>query len=238
MSKPVSGGLSQQYRKALFDEVIPFWIRHSMDRECGGYFTCLGRDGSVYDRDKFVWLQARQVWMFASLYNRCEKRREWLGIAEHGAAFLTEHGRDDNGHWYFSLTRKGEPLVQPYNIFSDCFAAMGFGQYALAKGDDHARHLAKTTFDRILVRKAEPKGRYNKAVPGTRPMILLVEEPMPALSILFSMSGVKVPSALKRSTYALSPLTAPKTVQPAPRPKKNAVKPLPEPAALWNSSRK
>jgi len=27
--------------------VQPFWLRHPLDRECGGYFTCLDRRGEV-----------------------------------------------------------------------------------------------------------------------------------------------------------------------------------------------
>lgn len=158
------------YRRALLDGVIPFWEAHSIDRECGGYFTCLDRDGAVFDTDKFTWLQARQVWTFSMLYNRLEKRPGWLEIAGHGAEFLRRHGMDSAGDWYFSLDRRGNPLVQPYNIFSDCFAAMGFSQYALAAGDDSARDLALRTFRRILRRQDNPKGQYNKVVPGTRPL--------------------------------------------------------------------
>ena len=162
--------LARLYRAALLDDVIPFWERHSLDRECGGYFSCLDRDGSVYDTDKFTWLQARQVWTFSTLYNRLEKRREWLEIARHGADFLLEHAADGAGNWYFALTREGKPLVQPCNIFSDCFAAMAFGQYALASGDDEAKAVAERTFKNILRRQDNPKGKYSKAAPGTRPM--------------------------------------------------------------------
>ena len=162
--------LARHYHDALLNDVIPFWERHSIDRECGGYFTCLDRRGNVYDTDKFVWLQARQVWMFSALYNRLEKRPEWLDIARHGADFLRRHGSDDDGSWYFSLDRQGNPLVGPYNMFSDCFAAMAFSQYALAAGDEEAKELAQTTFQNILRRKGNPKGKYSKAVPGTRPL--------------------------------------------------------------------
>ena len=34
------------------------------------------RDGSVYDTDKFIWLQGREVWLFSMLYNKVEKRPE------------------------------------------------------------------------------------------------------------------------------------------------------------------
>lgn len=169
----VFDGLAELYRRMLLEDVIPFWESHSIDRECGGYFTCLDRAGDVYDTDKFIWLQARQVWTFAMLYNQLEKKKKWLDIARHGAAFLTRHGMDGEGNWYFALDRNGRPLVQPYNIFSDCFAAMAFSQYAMAAGDEKAKKLALQTYHNILRRKDNPKGKYSKAVPGTRPLVAL-----------------------------------------------------------------
>ena len=170
MSDPSYGELEQLYWDALLKDAIPFWERHSLDTECGGYFTCLDREGNIYDTDKFMWLQCRQVWMFSMLYNRVEKRSEWLDVARLGAEFLRRHGMDEHGDWYFSLTREGKPLVQPYNIFSDCFAAMAFSQYALATGEEEAKTIAARTFQRILKRIDNPKGKYTKAYPDTRPM--------------------------------------------------------------------
>jgi N-acylglucosamine 2-epimerase len=161
--------LHRLYTDALFNDVIPFWEKHSLDPE-GGYFTCLDRQGGVYDTDKFVWLQGRQAWMFALLYHTVERKEQWLTIARHGIDFLRAHGRDGKGNWYFALTRHGEPLVQPCNIFSDCFAAMAFGQYALATRDEEAREIARVTFHNILSRKEHPKGSWSKQFPGTRPM--------------------------------------------------------------------
>jgi N-acylglucosamine 2-epimerase len=170
---------AQFYFDQLSNNVAPFWLRHSKDAEHGGYFTCLDREGKVYDTDKFIWLQARQVWCFSMLFNQVEKKQEWLDFAMHGGEFLKKHGRDAEGNWYFSLARDGKPLIQPYNIFSDCFATMAFGQlYKATKKDEYA-DLALRTFKNILGRKENPKGKYSKAFPGTRqlqgfslPMIL------------------------------------------------------------------
>ena len=90
--------LAVLYRDALLQDVIPFWERYSVDWEQGGYFTCLDRAGNVFDTDKFVWLQARQVWTFSMLCNRVDKRDTWLGIARNGADFLKKHGRDEEGN--------------------------------------------------------------------------------------------------------------------------------------------
>lgn len=170
---------SSLYRNNLLDDVIPFWMKNSPDKEFGGYYTCLDTTGNVFDTDKFVWLQCREVWCFSMLYNQVEKKQEWLDFAVQGAEFLKKHGRDDEGNWYFSLTREGKPLIQAYNIFSDCFASMAFAQLAKASGSQEYADIAKTTFFNILSRQDNPKGKYTKAYPGTRllqsfslPMIL------------------------------------------------------------------
>jgi N-acylglucosamine 2-epimerase len=159
-----------QYRDELLNSVIPFWMNHSRDHEFGGYFTCLNRRGEVYDTDKFMWLQGREVWLFSMLYNRVEKKQEWLDMALHGASFMENHGMDAGGNWYFSLDRKGQPLVQPYNIFSDCFAAMAFSELYKATGKEEHKQLALSTFNNILKRQDNPKGIYAKTFPGTRPL--------------------------------------------------------------------
>ena len=46
--------LPNQYKDELLDNVLPFWLEHSQDHELGGYFTCLDREGKVFDTDKFV----------------------------------------------------------------------------------------------------------------------------------------------------------------------------------------
>jgi N-acylglucosamine 2-epimerase len=162
--------LTQLYKNELLNNVVPFWENHSKDGKFGGYFTCLDRQGNVFDTDKFVWLQGRQVWMFATLFNKVERRQEWLEMAEHGASFLRQYGHDGNLNWYFSLTRDGKPLVEPYNIFSDCFATMAFGQLYKATGNEEYGQIAKSTFENILSRKENPKGRFNKLVSETRPL--------------------------------------------------------------------
>lgn len=171
--------LAAQYKSELLDKVVPFWLEKSQDLEHGGYFTCLERDGEVYDTDKFVWLQGREVWMFATLYNKVEKRQEWLDCAIQGAEFLKKHGHDGNLNWYFALDREGNPLVEPYNIFSYTFAVIAFGQLSIATGNKEYADIAKRTFDIVLSKVDNPKGKWNKATPGARalksfalPMIL------------------------------------------------------------------
>jgi N-acylglucosamine 2-epimerase len=162
--------VAERYRSALLNDVVPFWMKFSPDHESGGYYTCLDRRGGVYDTDKFVWLQGREIWMFSHLYNNVEKRTEWLDMALSGAGFLEKFGRNPEGNFYFALTREGKPLIQPYNIFSDCFAVMAFGELYRATGTARYGDIAYSTFKNILNRAENPKGQWSKTVSGTRPL--------------------------------------------------------------------
>ena len=169
----------EAYRSELYDNVVPFWVEHSLDKQFGGYFSCLDRTGEVFDTDKFIWMQGRELWMFSTLYQKASNEHCWLTMAQHGADFLEKYGRDETGNWYFSLNQKGEPLVQPYNIFSDCFVAMGFAAFYKINPKEQYADIAKATFNNILKRRHNPKGVYNKHISKTRnlknfslPMIL------------------------------------------------------------------
>lgn len=170
---------SALYKSELLNNILPFWMNHSKDELNGGYFTCLDQAGKVYDTDKFMWLQGREVWCFSFMYNHVEPKKEWLDMALHGAQFMKKHGRDEFGNWYFSLNAEGKPLVQPYNIFSDCFATMAFASLDKAIPTDEYKQIALATFNNIIKRRNNSKGVYNKSYPGTRalknfslPMIL------------------------------------------------------------------
>lgn len=160
--------LAKLYKNELLDNVVPFWLTYSQDTQFGGYFTCLLRNGQVFDTDKFIWLQGRQVWFFSFLYNKVEKRKEWLECAIQGGEFLKKYGHDGNFNWYFSLTRDGKPLVAPYNIFSYTFAAMAFGQLSIATGNKEYEEIARKTYGRILEKMKNPKGQWNKIISGSR----------------------------------------------------------------------
>ncbi|MBR1889053.1 MAG: AGE family epimerase/isomerase [Alloprevotella sp.] len=190
--------LAEQYRSELLDRVVPFWLNNSQDLQFGGYFTCLDRDGSVYDTDKFIWLQGREVWMFAKLYNEVEPRKEWLDCAVQGAEFLKRYGHDGNLNWYFALDREGRPLVEPYNIFSYTFAVIAFGQLAKATGNEEYARIAKDTFDIVLSKVDNPKGKWSKASPGAR-ALKTFDLPMILCNVALEIEHLLSPDFLKQT---------------------------------------
>jgi len=115
-----------------WQRVVAFWLRHSLDRERGGYFNCLDRDGQIYDRTKHVWLQGRQVWMFAKLYRDVAPNPDWLVAARLGAEFLQRYAIRRDRRVYFSLSADGRPVYLQRKIFSECFYIMAMAEYGRA----------------------------------------------------------------------------------------------------------
>lgn len=157
------------YRAALLQDVIPFWLRHGMDREFGGIITSLDRDGVILDTDKSVWFQGRAAWMFATLHNTVEQRAEWLEAARSCIGFLRRHCFSPAGKLYFTVTREGRPLRMRRYVFSEAFAAIANAAYAKAVGDARAADDAIQTFATFLRHSFTPGVMPPKFEP-TRPM--------------------------------------------------------------------
>ncbi|MHB1458854.1 MAG: AGE family epimerase/isomerase, partial [Armatimonadota bacterium] len=161
--------LANLYQDGLLDDIVPFWMRHSIDRDDGGYLTYLDRDGSVYCTDKPIWLQGRMVWMFSRLYNDIERRQEWLDLARHGLDFLLKSGFDSDGRMFFQVDKTGRPLRKREYLFSESFAVMALAEYALATGDDSMRQKAADLFDLMLRYHETPGLLKSKDFAGVRP---------------------------------------------------------------------
>jgi len=163
--------LQRAYRDGLLHDVLPFWIKHGVDWEQGGFFTCLHREGTVVDTDKSVWAQGRFSWLLAELYNTVEPRDEWLALARHGIDFLEAHGFDrlGDGRMFFSLARDGQPVRKRRYNFSESFAAIAYGEYAKATGSDEFRAKAIELFESFVTYNTTP-GAIPAKFTDLRPM--------------------------------------------------------------------
>jgi N-acylglucosamine 2-epimerase len=157
------------YRDGLLGDTLPFWIKHSVDREYGGFMTALDQEGHVIDTDKSVWQQGRFTWLLGELYNNVEPRKEWLDLARNGIQFLEEHCVDpEDGRMWFHVTRDGRPIRKRRYAFSESFAAIAFGEMAEATGESRYAEKASQAFHRFVEHHLNPKGTEPKFT-DTRP---------------------------------------------------------------------
>ena len=138
---------ADSYKKDLTENIMPFWMEHGWDRENGGVYTCVDRDGSLMDSTKSVWFQGRFAFICAYAYNNVEKNQEWLDAAKSTLDFIEKHCFDEQGHMYFSVTAEGKPLRKRRYVFSETFASIAMSEYALATGDEHWAKRALQVFE-------------------------------------------------------------------------------------------
>jgi len=169
MTRDLNQKLMHTYRDGLLGDVLPFWMRHSVDRKHGGFITSVDRDGSIIDTDKGIWQQGRFTWLLGHLYNRVEKRAEWLELAEHGVAFLDRHCFDpDDGRMWFLVTREGLPIRKRRYAFGEAFAAIAYAEFAKASGKDEYAAKARNLFRRFV--EHDVTATFPAKFTDTRPM--------------------------------------------------------------------
>ncbi|XP_073456386.1 N-acylglucosamine 2-epimerase [Aquarana catesbeiana] len=136
------------------DRAMDFWIRHSEDKEYGGFFTCLGQDGTVYDPLKYLWLQGRQVWMYCRLYRKVPRfqRPELLTSAIAGGEFLLAYAQPsaDSLKCAFVVTRDGRAVKVQRTIFSECFYVMAMDELWRTTHKEQYKKAAREMTDQIV----------------------------------------------------------------------------------------
>lgn len=135
------------YKDDLTQNIMPFWMKNGLDREHGGVYTCVNRDGTLMDTTKSVWFQGRFAFVCAYAYNNVEKNEAWIQAAKSTIDFIEKYCFDNDGHMYFSVTADGRPLRKRRYVFSETFAAIAMSEYALATGDMHYAERAMQVFE-------------------------------------------------------------------------------------------
>mgnify|MGYP001129288889 FL=1 len=186
--------LQEFYRSGLLDDVVPFWLRHGVDHKHGGLISSLTQSGEVADSDKSVWIQGRFAWLLGELYNHplCQSnpdRSLWLETAEKTLSFVQKHAFDDtDGRMWFHLTRDGQPIRKRRYAYSESFAAIAFGELALATQKQEYADLAEQCFQRFVSHSLDPQGVEPKFT-----------EVRPCKSIGFPMITINTASELRQS---------------------------------------
>ena len=171
--------LANEYRTTLLENILPFWLNHGLDKEHGGMFTGLDRDGSLLETDKSIWFQGRALWSFSEAARQFAKQDESREACDSLVAFIEQYGFDpSDGRMYFRVSREGKPVVKRIRyIFSETFAIIGFASYSRAFGKKEYADKAYALFQTVLTTLESPDilvPKFERASKGFGvPMILL-----------------------------------------------------------------
>lgn len=137
---------AERYKQDMVTNIMPFWLQYGLDREHGGIYTCLDREGKLMDTTKSVWFQGRFAFTCCYAYNNLEKNEEWLDAARSTLDFIDKYCFDSDGRMYFEVAADGTPLRKRRYVFSESFAAIAYAEYARATGNQEYAEKALNLF--------------------------------------------------------------------------------------------
>ena len=147
---PSHRDLKERMERELRQNILPFWIEHTVDHEKGGFYGALTNDLQVRDEvERSLVLCARLLWTYAAAY-RAFNDATYLAMADHAYAYLTGPFLDRHfGGMFWQLDRDGRPVNDRKQTYGQAFAIYGLSEYFLATGKPAVLHQAIDLFQRI-----------------------------------------------------------------------------------------
>lgn len=142
-------GTMPMLERLLTENITPFWLSHTLDRESGGFTLNHAVNGRPRGpANKTLVTQARMLWFFSRLYRSYYGDASCLDAARHGFEFLKDRMWDEeNGGFYWEVDATGQKATKENkHLYAQAFALYGLSEYVLASGDTTAATLCDRLF--------------------------------------------------------------------------------------------
>lgn len=134
---------SSRIETELRQNILPFWIQHTIDRERGGFYGEISHD-LVVDRDaeRGALLTSRILWTYSSAYRRFGQG-DYLEMARWAYADLIKRFWDrENGGLFWSASADGKPLRTRKQVYGQAFGIYALSEYYRATSEQAALERA------------------------------------------------------------------------------------------------
>jgi mannobiose 2-epimerase len=156
---------SAEFRRELTVNILPFWMRHTIDRVNGGFYGYVATNLAVDQQaPRAAVINARILWTF-SMAARILKRPEYRDAADWAYDYIVEKFWDQKyGGVYWMLNYRGNPISDRKQIYAQAFALYAFSEYFRATGNIDSLEHAKQLYRLIEEKSREPRyGGYLEA---------------------------------------------------------------------------
>lgn len=141
-------------RALLKSSLVDFYLPANVDKANGGYHEILKNGEFAGSGEKFLVMQARQLWFFSTLAIEGIEKAASLSAARAGFTFLESKMRDrENGGYFAKVSNAGTPTDRRKHAYLNAFALYALVAYHRASGDASALVAAKDLF-RLLDAKS------------------------------------------------------------------------------------
>jgi cellobiose epimerase len=141
--------LKNRMEKELRGNILPFWIKHTVDPN-GGFYGSVSNSLFIDNYvERSLVLCARLLWTYSAAY-RLYAEPEYLGMARHAYEYLTSAFLDKEfGGMYWWLDASGYPLNDRKQTYGQAFAIYALTEMHRATGEAAPLELAQELFELI-----------------------------------------------------------------------------------------
>jgi mannobiose 2-epimerase len=192
--------LQSELHRELVDDILPYWIRKTVDNENGGFYGRIdGREHLHKQANKGVVMNARILWTFSAAY-RIERNPLYLEMAERAFRYILNHFVDkEYGGVYWELDYLGNPVNTRKQIYAQGFALYGFSEFYRATNQPEALEEAINLFKLLEKYAYDPEyGGYWEA---------RNRDWQPIEDMKLSARDANVPKSMNTHLHILEPYT-------------------------------
>jgi cellobiose epimerase len=151
--------LKQRVEKELLSNILPFWLKYTIDEEFGGFHGQITNNLVIDPKaDKGLILNARILWTFAKAYS-VYGQDIYRETANRAYDYLVQHFWDKEfGGLYWMLDHLGDPVDTKKRIYGQAFTIYALAEYHLATHNQEALMRALRLHD--IVEKTSRDTRH------------------------------------------------------------------------------
>jgi mannobiose 2-epimerase len=142
--------LRQRVETELRTNILPFWLKHAIDEQYGGFRGQIANDLTMDPvAHKGLILNARILWAFSKAFS-VYAEEVYRQTARRAYDYLTEHFWDTEFDGFFwLLDYLGRPVESKKRIYGQAFTVYALAEYHRANGDQEALRRAIRLYEVI-----------------------------------------------------------------------------------------
>lgn len=145
--------LRMEVESDLVENILPFWMNHTVDPSGGFYGTVLADGTPIEDSDRGTLMTSRILWTFSRAYRQFGLEA-YKTMADHAADYLVDFCVDKRyGGIYWMLDRDGAARDASKQTYATAFGIYGLSEHFRATGRreslDAAVRLYQTLEDKV-----------------------------------------------------------------------------------------
>jgi cellobiose epimerase len=152
--------LRYEVEQELANNILPFWIRHAVDVENGGFYGHITNDLKVHKTaDKGCILNSRILWTYSCAY-RIYGYDRYLKMAQRAYEFMLKYFWDKEfSGLYWMVDYRGDAVKTHKQIYNLAFGIYGLSEYYRATGDKESLEYAVKLFKMIEEHSYDKKSK-------------------------------------------------------------------------------